>query len=326
MSGAFNSLEENIKKRLNREGIGFGAEIRSRDQRTAYLKEVKAEDLIDYGFESEFIGRLPVVVVFDRLEIDDLYQILKNPNNPIIIGKKRDFRAYGIDVLFEDRALHVLAEKAFEEKTGARGLVSAVEKVLLKFEKRLPSTGVTRFVVTEAMVEDPQGELEKLLAGDGNVDELYERVAMEEKQAVKSLIQKRQKDFLARYGAVFGDSRIDLIANEVIHKALDIQSVYEEAVKIASEVRRYEDQFNERHGVEIEFDDDAVDRIIELVLDESADVSAICDRFSHHYEHGLKLIRDKTGMQQFVLTREAVDEPEAFLNRLIQETYRAFRD
>jgi endopeptidase Clp ATP-binding regulatory subunit ClpX len=87
MSGAFNGLEENIKKRLNREGIGFGAEIKSKDEKTAYLKEIKAEDLIEYGFESEFIGRLPVTVVFDRLEVDDLYHILKNPNNPITIGK-----------------------------------------------------------------------------------------------------------------------------------------------------------------------------------------------------------------------------------------------
>src|SRR4030042_791972 len=69
MSGAFNGLEEIIKKRLNREGIGFGAEIRSKDERTEDLKQVKAEDLIAYGFESEFIGRLPVTAVFEKLEI-----------------------------------------------------------------------------------------------------------------------------------------------------------------------------------------------------------------------------------------------------------------
>jgi len=326
MSGAFNGLEENVKKRLNREGIGFGAEIKSRDEKTVYLKEVKAEDLIEYGFESEFVGRLPVTVVFDRLEVEDLYCILKNPNNPIVIGKKRDFKAYGIDVLFEDGALYRLAEKAFEERTGARGLVSALEKVLLKFEKKLPSTGVTRFVVTEVMVDDPQGELESLLAGGDDAEQLYERVALAAKDAIKGMIRNRQKDFLTRYGIVFGDNRIDLIASQVIHKALDIQSVYEETVAIVEEIDKYEERFSERHGVEIEFDEGAVDRIIELVMDESAEVSAICDRFSQHYEHGLKLIRDKTGMQGFVLTREAVDEPEDFLNRLIQETYRTSKD
>jgi len=326
MSGAFSGLEENVKKRLNREGIGFGAEIKSKDERMAYLKEVKAEDLIEYGFESEFIGRLPVTVVFDRLEVDDLYHILKNPNNPIIIGKKRDFKAYGIDVLFEDRALFRLAEKAFEEKTGARGLVSAVEKVLLKFEKRLPSTGVARFVVKEVMVADPQGELKKLLAGDENAEAFYERVALKEKKAIKQLIEKRQMEFLTRYGVIFGANRIDLIASQVIHKALDIQSVYEDAVRISNEIHQYERRFRERHDLQIEFDEEAVDRITELVLDEAVEVSAICDQFSQHYEHGLKLIRDKTGMQEFLLTREAVDEPEEFLNRLIQETYRTLKD
>ena len=102
MSGAFNGLEEITKKRLNREGIGFGAEIRSKDERAEYLKQVKAEDLIAFGFESEFIGRLPVTTVFEKLEIDDLYAILKNPNNPIILGKKKDFKSYGIDIQFEE--------------------------------------------------------------------------------------------------------------------------------------------------------------------------------------------------------------------------------
>ena len=326
MSGAFSSLEENIKKRLNREGIGFGAEIKTKEERSAYLKEVKAEDLIDYGFESEFIGRLPVTVVFDRLEVEDLYHILKNPNNPIIIGKKRDFKAYGIDVLFEDRALYRLAENAVEERTGARGLVSAVERVLLKFEKTLPSTGITRFVVTPGMVDDPKGELGRLLTAGDEIDDFYERVAEEEKGIVKKLIRRREKDFLDRYGLVFGENRIDLIAGQVIHKALDVQSVYEEAVSIVEEIHKYEEAFRERHNIHIDFDEEAVDRIIELVMDEATEVSAICDQFSQHYEHGLKLIRDKTGMQEFVLTREAVDEPEDFLNRLIQETYRSFND
>src|SRR5512136_1892731 len=163
MSGAFGGLEDIVKKRLNREGIGFGAEIRSKDERADYLKHVKAEDLIAYGFESEFIGRLPVTTVFEKLEVDDLYAILKNPNNPIILGKKKDFKSYGIDIQFEDQALHDLAVKAYEEKTGARGLVSAVEKVLLKFEKRLPSTPVRKLVVTKAVVENPRRELESLL-------------------------------------------------------------------------------------------------------------------------------------------------------------------
>ena len=136
------------------EGIGFGAEIRSKDERAEYLKQVKAEDLIAYGFESEFIGRLPVTAIFEKLEVDDLYGILKNPNNPIVLGKKKDFKSYGIDIQFDDEALYDLAIMACGREAGARGLVSAVEKVLLKFEKRLPSTYIQKLVVTKAVVEN----------------------------------------------------------------------------------------------------------------------------------------------------------------------------
>src|SRR4030043_1120848 len=163
MSGAFNGLEELIKKRLNQEGIGFGAEVRSKDERAEYLKQVKAEDLIAFGFESEFIGRLPVNTVFEKLEVDDLYAILKNPNNPIILGKKKDFKSYGVDIQFEEESFYELAVKAYEEKIGARGLVSAVERDLIKFEKRLPSTDIRKFVVTRSVVEDPGQELIRLL-------------------------------------------------------------------------------------------------------------------------------------------------------------------
>ena len=82
-----------------------------------------------FGFESEFVGRLPVRAIFERLSGDDLYDILKNPNNSIILGKKLDFAAYGIDIKFDDSALRILSKNAFLENTGARGIVSSVEKV-----------------------------------------------------------------------------------------------------------------------------------------------------------------------------------------------------
>ncbi|MGD8986352.1 MAG: AAA family ATPase, partial [Desulfobacteraceae bacterium] len=142
MSGAFGELAEIIKKRLQRQGIGFEADVRPTEVPWEILKEVAAQDLIEFGFESEFVGRLPVVVVFDELTKDDLVEILKNPNNPIILSKRQDFRAYGIDIKFEDEALAKIAELAAKEKTGARGLVSAMEKVLIPFEKNLPSTDI----------------------------------------------------------------------------------------------------------------------------------------------------------------------------------------
>ncbi|MFH1008626.1 MAG: AAA family ATPase [Candidatus Latescibacterota bacterium] len=164
VSGAFSGLEDRIQKRLHKQTIGFGADhLRSAEVDGDLLKRVKSEDLIEYGFESEFVGRLPVVAVLDELTEEDLYHILKNPESSVIVEKKRDFQAYGIKMGFEEDALREMARMAYPERTGARGLVSVFEKVLLKFEKKLPSTDIKRFVLTADMVQDPDMGLARLL-------------------------------------------------------------------------------------------------------------------------------------------------------------------
>ena len=323
MSGAFNGLEENIKKRLNREGIGFGAEIRSKDERAEYLKQVKAEDLITYGFESEFVGRLPVTAVFEKLEIDDLYAILKNPNNPIILGKKKDFKSYEIDIQFEEEALYGLAVKAYEEKTGARGLVSAVEKVLLKFEKRLPSTDIRKFVVTRAVVENPDRELERLLQDPLNPEMLtkFDAFLSREKMALRESILNREGEFRKRYGIIFPESRIDLIVNRMVEKGFDVNTVFEEVAEVQRQTEDFERDFRRRNGIQLQFSEEAMNRITEIALDENGKGEAVCSRLLKDYEHGMKLIRDRMGRKEFILTKEAIDDPEGYLNRVIREFY-----
>ena len=323
MSGAFNGLEEMIKKRFNREGIGFGAEIRSKDEQAEYLKQVKAEDLIAYGFESEFIGRLPVIAIYEKLETEDLYAILKNPNNPITLGKKKDFKSYGIDLQFEDEALHALAVKAYDEKTGVRGLVSAVEKVLLKFEKRLPSTDIHQLVVTRQMVENPEKELKRLLQDPSHPELLarFEALLVREKTEMKKLIQSREGDLKKRYGMFFPEERIDLIAQRMVEKGYDVNTVFEEVVEIQHQIEEFEKGFQRRHGIFLRFNEEAINRVTEMAFEGDGKGTAICSRLLKDYEHGLKLIRDRIGQREFVLTREAVDHPEIYLNRMICEIY-----
>lgn len=328
MSGAFNGLEELVKKRLNQEGIGFGAEIRSKDERAEYLKQVKAEDLISFGFESEFIGRLPVTTVFERLEVDDLYAILKNPNNPITLGKKKDFKSYGIDIQFEDEALYGLAAKAYEEKTGARGLVSAVERVLIKFEKRLPSTNIRKFVVTRTVVEDPGQELARLLQDPTNPEmlEKFESLLSHEKMTLKQSILGREAEFKKRYGIVFREGRIDLIVNRMIEKGYDVNTVSEEVVEIQQQVEEFERDFQRRTGIDLQFSEEAINRITEILLNEEGKGMGLFSRLSKDYEYGFELIRDKTGQREFIVTRETVDDPEGYLNRMIREIYKRQSD
>jgi endopeptidase Clp ATP-binding regulatory subunit ClpX len=328
MSGAFNGLEDLIKKRLNCEGIGFGAEIRSKDERADYLKQVKAEDLMAYGFESEFIGRLPVTTVFEKLEVDDLYAILKNPNNPIILGKKKDFKSYGIDIQFEEEALYDLAVKAYEEKTGARGLVSAVEKILIKFEKRLPSTDIRKFVVTRAVAEDPERALGRLLQDPSNPEmlEKFEALLSREKMGLKESILRRESEFKRRYGIVFREGRIDLIVNRMIEKGYDVNTVSEEVVELQRQVEEFERDFQRRTGIDLQFSEDAISRVTEVILKEEGKGTAFFSKLSKDFEYGFELIRDKTGQKEFIVTRETVDDPEGYLNRMIREIYRRQSD
>ncbi|HJP30322.1 MAG: AAA family ATPase [Candidatus Latescibacteria bacterium] len=167
VSGAFSGLEDIIARRLNQGSMGFQATAEERgdapDQADELFGQVRSQDLIEFGFESEFIGRLPVTAVLDELSRDDFLAILRSDNSSVVLSKVRDFLAYDIGLTFEDAALERLADLAIEEHTGARGLVSAVEKVLLDFECRLPSLDVECFAVTADVVQDPARALEEFV-------------------------------------------------------------------------------------------------------------------------------------------------------------------
>jgi endopeptidase Clp ATP-binding regulatory subunit ClpX len=165
VSGAFDTLSERIGKRMaGKHGIGFKADERlSKREQANLLRQVTTRDLMDFGFESEFIGRLPVTVVLNELEEESLYRILSNANSAVIHAKKREFKAYGIELEFEDEALKLLAHQAASEGTGARSLLTAVERALVKFEKRLPTVGVKRLTVTKRLIEEPQPVMREVI-------------------------------------------------------------------------------------------------------------------------------------------------------------------
>ena len=164
ISGAFTSIEKIIKKRMHQSKIGFNAEITSQaDDAARYFGDVTPKDFIDFGFEPEFIGRLPVHVVCSELAVDDLFHILKDSEGSIVHQYENAFRAYGITVLFSDNGLHRIAEKAIEQKTGARALMTVCEKVLRDYKFELPSTGVNEFVVTKDVVDTPDVELKRII-------------------------------------------------------------------------------------------------------------------------------------------------------------------
>jgi len=163
VSGAFDGLEKIVRRRLREAVIGFAAQGHAAAEDAAVLDHVQTRDFIEFGFEPEFIGRLPVRVVCKPLSEEDLFQILKRSEGSIIRQYEQDFAAYGIEVLFQDDGLRAMARRAAEEQTGARGLMTVCERVFRPLKFELPSTAVKRFVVNQALVEDPAGSITRLL-------------------------------------------------------------------------------------------------------------------------------------------------------------------
>ena len=323
VSGAFNGLEKIIRERLSKQEIGFGAKVTTREEEKKLFTKVNAEDLIKYGFESEFVGRLPVIAVLEELSADDLYEILLNPNNPIITSKRRDFAAYGIDIKFEDEALRLLADRAAQEKTGARGLVSVIERVLIQFEKRLPSTDIRELVVTPEMVTQAQEELDRLLShpDDPAQRERYERACLKEQELLRELIWRREQELLIQHQLPLTEARVEMLLDLYRHFDGDLRAAFEALVSLHQQVRQFEERFQEDHDLTLHFDDDAVDRILQEALNREMPAINVCQNLAEDLEHALKLVRDRTSQDCFLLTREAIDNLDAYLNQVIRDYY-----
>ena len=155
--GAFDGLVKVIRARSEKGGIGFGAQVKSKDDRKAIgevLREVEPEDLIKYGLIPEFVGRLPVVATLEELDEKALVQILTEPKNALIRQYQKLFAMEGVELEFRDGAIDEIAKKALQRKTGARGLRSIMEQALLDIMFELPSLkDVSKVVVDEEVVK-----------------------------------------------------------------------------------------------------------------------------------------------------------------------------
>ena len=168
--GAFAGLDRVILDRSDKSGIGFGAEVKSEADRGTIgetLRSVEPEDLVRYGLIPEFVGRLPVVATLSELDNDALIRILTEPKNSLTKQYTKLFEMEGVEVDFREDALRAVAEKATERKTGARGLRSILEAVLLDTMYELPSSeSVSKVVIDESAIK---GDSEPMLIYE-NVD------------------------------------------------------------------------------------------------------------------------------------------------------------
>jgi endopeptidase Clp ATP-binding regulatory subunit ClpX len=166
VSGAFDQLGENVRKRLNLNRIGFGSSDEQNQNEipaSHFLGKAETRDFIDYGFEPEFVGRLPVRVACEELTKEDLREILLSSEGNVLEQYRSDFSGYNIDFKMTDEAILKIAEKAADEKTGARGLVTVLERTFRDFKFELPSTGIRTFDVDEQTVLNPEDSIQELI-------------------------------------------------------------------------------------------------------------------------------------------------------------------
>jgi len=156
--GAFDGLEKLIDSRISEKVMGFGADIKTKEDNENIgdtLKHIQPQDLLHYGLIPEFIGRMPVQVTLDQLEAEDMVRIMKEPRNALVKQYEKFFAMDNIELEFTDEALKAIASKALERDTGARGLRSVVENTVLDIMYDLPSRPeIRKCIITKEVIEE----------------------------------------------------------------------------------------------------------------------------------------------------------------------------
>ena len=154
VGGAFDGIEEIVKQRLGEKVIGFGQNNKAIDENSSYMQEIVAEDIQKFGLIPEFIGRLPVLAALEQLTVDDLVRILTEPRNALVKQYQTLLSYDGVELEFDQDALEAIASKAIERKTGARGLRSIIEEVMMDVMFEIPSQeDVTKVRITKEAVD-----------------------------------------------------------------------------------------------------------------------------------------------------------------------------
>lgn len=325
MSGAFAGLEDIIKKRVQQQSMGFESSVSSVKTGGRFLKQVKAEDLVEFGFESEFVGRLPVIAVLDELSEDDFFEILANPNSSVVVAKKQDFRVYGIHLQFEDAALREIAKLAKLERTGARGLVSVMEKILLHYEKKLPSTSIRYLVVDVEMVCSPAQVLERLLADDqvqAQHRTRFGELQTQEYERLTGFILKRMGNYLEDHQVLTTPKRLQLMAKESQDQDVDPRDVCDTFIRLVQAIHASEAEITEKCGIRVTFSEEAVDQLLTREPRSPETIRSSCGHILQAMEYGLRLMGQKKGITQVVVPKEGVDMPERYINSLVGKTFK----
>jgi hypothetical protein len=214
-----------------------------------------------------------------------------------------------------------LAEYAAAENTGARGLVSAVEKALLEYERKLPSAGIKKFPATSSILEKPQASI-KALAASGQEQktvELFDRLLQQEKESIREYLKNNNINLAEKYSLTLTAPRIDLVAKCYVNNTMDIGNVIKKIKSYYDEIKKIELYFFKNHDINIVLEGDAIDFIIEQLVESFVEFKMIYEKINQDFQYGLKLAREKTGRNRFFITRQALIDPEEYIGNLIKD-------
>ena len=265
VSGAFSGLEKVVRKRLSEGQIGFGADPVEQPMDGELFNQVETQDFIDFGFEAEFIGRLPVRVVCEKLSATDLQNIMKFSEGSLLRQYEREFEAYGIMARFEDSAIGRIASLAEKENTGARALMTVCERLLRDFKFELPGTSVSELKISDDLID-------------------------------------RREELLEQY--------------RELGRQVDVE-------KASRELEVFCRDFEDEHGVNLEFQSGALSRLAEEAASQGRSLLQLCRQRFRDMQFGLKLIQKNTGRTTFELGSEAVEDPDKYLSDLVVQSYRS---
>src|SRR3989344_2928763 len=266
MAGAFPGLEKDVTKRLGLKTgkvdveeakdilgkhnfPGLQTMLEEEDGNGKWYDQLTSQDFIDYGFEPEFIGRLPIRVALDDLDENDLYSILKTSCDSVIRHYTNDFLDYGINLTFDDESLRVFAGMAAKDKIGARALTKVIEDTLFDFMYELPSTDVKELVVDSDLVEHPKERLVSLIM-ESSLENFFDDVY--QKDGIKFILEKPAAyNLLAKKSVETGISPRDLCETmlEDYRNALKLYKQKEFTItsKVVSDPEKYLHNLMRKH-------------------------------------------------------------------------------
>jgi len=309
-----------VRRRLGKTQIGFDRPgDMDPDDRSGWMRRTETRDLVEFGFEPEFAGRLPVRVALGELTAADLEQILGSAEESILKQYREDLAGYGIELEVTPKGLHEVAVRAHAEGTGARGLMTILERTFRDAKFELPSARVRRLVLTAELVREPARVVAELARQGAARTPPVPPVPPPQAGAAPPGPAAPDPAAPEESGPDPRDLGPAYLADQVGYTDVDVAAATAEAAVFAA-------LFAQEHGIQVTFTQAAVEFLLRLARDRRVSVQQVCQGRFRNLGHALRLLERHTGRTQFTVTLPIARDPDYELSRRIRESTGRGRD